>query len=519
MKKLLLLLPAALAACAQNPATGGQMFSLVTPSEEREIGEHAATEALNEDGLYRPESATTKYVNALCDKIYASTEAAANPVRCNFIDNGDFNAYATPGYMFVNRGLLPFVGSEAELAAVLGHESGHLTARHILQSATHAKIATVLLAAGTVAVATQTDDQATINLATAAGGTAATVGLMTYSRAHENEADALGRRYMERAGYDPREAVNMVKGMQMYDTYATQQAESFGSKAPTTLLDKLKSSHPGSQERVDKAIAAVGVPDGSLHLPAGITPATTASDPQGRKRYMEAIEGLTVGPARRYGIARKAELVLTKQRLVIPLPAETTTAYIGSGKHDVLGTWLIAHPQSGAYVEVNSLKMKAGRNPGTLVQELLPALHGPVERIAIGSGETQETGYTATYKFLMNEKRYRLLAVPPPPEVDEMVVLTIVFPNEETQTREEGNLMAILKNMKPLTKDTALKYKQLELHTFTAGGETVKMRAEKLPTGAMQEDLFRAMNNLPTPMEMTPGKLYKTIIDPNPPSL
>lgn len=492
------------------------MFSLVSKDEERRLGEQAATQALKEDGLYQPDSAASRYVVDVCDRVYAVTEAASQPVRCNFIDNDEFNAYATPGYMMVNRGLLPFVGSEAELAAVLGHESGHLTARHVAQSVSKAKVAELLVLAGATVVATQTNDRDATELAGEVGGQAAMVGLMTYSRANENEADALGRRYMERAGYDPRESVNMVRGMQMYGAYVGQQQKAFGDDGAETLLEKLKSSHPGTQERVDKALAAAGEPDGSVRLAAGVAPATPAADPQGRSRYHEAIEGLAYGPARRYGIMRKDGLVLTQQRLVVPLPEGMVSAYVGSGKHDELGTWHIAHPQSGVSLKLTSVKLKAGRNPGTLVQQLLPGLHDEVKRIAIGEGENRQTGYTAAFRYLMDEKRYRLLAVAPPPEVDEMVVVLITFPDAETQKREEGTLMSVLQGMKPLTKEGALKYRQLQLHAFRAAGETVRMRAEKMPVGAMGEELFRAMNNLPSPQEMKPGTLYKTILDPNP---
>lgn len=502
----------ALAACAQNPARGGYEFTLASNGELRTMGDAAANAVLKSDGLYRPESNATKYVDDLCNKIYATTEAASDPVQCNLLDNGTFNAFATPGYLFVNRGLLPFISSEAELAAVLGHESGHLTARHAMHSATQQRIASAVLTGAMVAVGQSGAGYAASQAASTAGEQAAEIGLQTFSRAHETEADALGRRYMERAGYDPHEALNMVRAMGMVDAYQQAQSRAFGT-ANQSLLAHLKSSHPATPERVAAALAATGEP-----------PVVTPEKDLGRQRFMNAIEGLTFGPARRYGIARKAEIVLTHQRVAIPLPAGVITDYITSGEQDKLGTWLVAHPQSGVYVRLTSLKVVAGRNPGTLVQNMLPLMHGDLMRIKIGTEVptlnpqtiTETTGYTATYHYLNDDHRYRVLTVSAPTRVDEMLLLTVVYPSQDSFDKEDGNLMSILQKMKFLTEDQALKYKQLEVHTFIAAtGDSVARQASRLPVGAMQEDLFRALNNLPTPAGMIPGQRYKTIVDLN----
>lgn len=507
MKFLPLLAAALLTACAANPATGGHNFSLVTPGEERSLGEAAAEQTLRADGLYRPESNATKYVDALCNKVYAATEAAADPVQCNLMDNGDFNAYATPGYLMVNRGLLPFISSEAELAAVLGHESGHLNARHLNSQLTRERMATILLAGGAAAVAVQSNNAGTTQAAIAAGSVGASLGLLAYTRSQETEADTLGRRYMENAGYEPREAVNMVHAMEMYDDYQRHQQAAFnnGQIAPVSLLDHLKSSHPGTPERLAATISATG-------LPQPISPTADL----GRQRYMQAIEGLTFGPARRYGIARKAELVLTAQRTIIPLPADTTTAYIGSGNHDNLGTWLIAHPQSGAYVTVNAVKLTPGHNPGTLLQNMLPWFHESVQRMQLGQGEHTTIGYTATYHYLNNAKRFRALTFASPERPEDMLLLTVIYPSQAVFDREDANLMSVLKPMTFITEDKSATYKQLQINTFTAAiGDSVARQSSKLPVGTMQEDLFRALNNLPAPAELTPGQFYKTVVDLN----
>ncbi|PZP40597.1 MAG: hypothetical protein DI585_00575 [Pseudomonas fluorescens] len=537
MKKLSLLFLTLISACTANPATGGYNFSLVSKSEERAIGESAASFALKTDGLYRPASETTRYVLDLCNRMYAVTEAAAEPVQCNVVDSDVFNAYATPGYMFVNRGLLAYLSSEAELAGVLGHESGHLTGRHIANAHTKAKVASILATSAAVAVAATTQDDLATQAAISGAGVASGIAISAYGRSQETEADALGQRYLEKAGYDPREMVNVVRAMKGFGEYRAQQNAAFnnGEIAPTSLLSKLNSSHPATSDRLAAAIALKGEP-----------PVLKPEDDAGRRRYMAAIEGMVFGPARRNGIARKSELVLPAQRVVIPLPEGVTVNFVGSGVPDTFGTWLIGHPQSGAYVKVDVVKIPAGKNPGTLLKTILPNAAKDVQRVQVGTGkllpssttdeqveealnqhslnglETESLtpttiGYTTVTRKMFDDKRARFFAFAAPAAVNQMLVLKLVYPNEEVMAREDGNLMSILRNVQFLTKTQALKYKPLQIHTFTAAlGETVANRAAKLPVGALQENLFRAMNNLPAGTDLTPGQLYKTVIDLNP---
>jgi predicted Zn-dependent protease len=532
-----------LVSCAPNPATGGYNFSLVTPKEQREIGDTTATATLAAEGVYRPTSAATLYVNDLCNRIYAVTEAAAEPVQCNLIDTGEVNAFATPGYLSFHRGLLAFMSSEDELASVIGHEAGHLTSRHVARSVTSGRVTDLLVmgTVATVAATTPVPDPATMQGLGSLGQEAGTLGRMSFSRDYEREADALGRRYMQAAGFVPTGSVAAQQAMLLYNGYMEQRLQAAFGGEKASVLDRLKSSHPPSQERLDTA-----------RKDAGDAPLATMPD-AGRTRYMQAIEGVAFGPARRYGIARQSELVLTRERVVLPLPAGATTEYLSSGSFDDLGTWLIGHPQSGTYVRLNAYKSVTGRSPAATLAQLLPALNSGVQRMAIGQpvlatseaeGDDDERtstdedtsdrladaaaedlgklphreviGYTATYRYLNSPKRFRVVAFETATRRNKMMVLTAIYPNEETMQREDANLMSILKNVRFLTRTEALKYKQLYLHSFTAAtGETVAQKAAHLPVGAYQEPLFRALNNLPEGQDLQPGQLYKTIIDPN----
>ncbi|RYG61071.1 MAG: hypothetical protein EON60_04890 [Alphaproteobacteria bacterium] len=539
LRPLLLACAALLAACSHNPATGSPMLSLSTQTEQRNIGDATAQSHLKAEGLYRPGSATAAYVTGLCNQVYAVTEAAAEAVQCNLSDDGSFNAFATPGYLFVHRGLLPFMSSEDELAAVLGHEAGHLTARHVARSLTQQRATQLILMGSAVALGAGGADPLTMQTAGNMGSTAGQLGMARFSRSHETEADAIARRYLQKAGYNPAAGVSMARNMLHYGNYAALQAAAFGAE-DDSLLDRLKSSHPASPERVAAALAETGEPQ-------SLPPLQDLS----RQRYLNAINGLPWGPQRRYGIARQTELILTRQRIILPLPEGTTTHYLSSGHPRNLGTWLIAHPHSGVSIRLTSLPMQSGSNPASVIEKSLPTLRSKTERITLGgtpqpSGATLDDlalaepdttpedtdatlaeddlappteviGYTATHRFLNSPKRWRTVAFGAPTRANEMLVYTITYPSEEAMQREDANLMAVLKNVRFLTRGQALAYKPLQIHIFhAAAGDSVTRQASKLPVGAYQEELFRALNNLPTGTEMQTGQLYKTIIDLNP---
>ncbi|RYG60869.1 MAG: hypothetical protein EON60_05615 [Alphaproteobacteria bacterium] len=536
LRPLLLACAALLAGCTQNPATGSRMLTLSTQAEQRKIGDATAQSHLKAEGLYRPGSAAAAYVTGLCNQVYAVTEAAAEAVQCNLSDDGSFNAFATPGYLFVHRGLLPFLSSEDELAAVLGHEAGHLTARHVARSLTQARAAQLILMGGAVALGAGGADPLTMQTAGNMGNTAGQLGMARFSRSHETEADAIARRYLQKAGYNPAAGVSMARNMLNYGNYAALQTAAFGAE-DDSLLDGVKSSHPASPERVAAALAETGEPQSLPPLQDLV-----------RQRYLNAINGLPWGPQRRYGIARKTELVLTRQRIVLPLPEGTTTHYLSSGHPRNLGTWLIAHPHSGVSIRLTSLPMQSGSNPASIIEKSLPTLRSKTERITLGGTQpsgttlddlaltesdttpeeadlaeddlappTEVIGYTATHRFLNSPKRWRTVAFGAPTHTNEMLIFTIIYPSEEAMQQEDANLMAVLKNVRFLTRTQALKYKPLELYTFhAAAGDSVARQASKLPVGAFQEELFRALNNIPGTAEMQPGQIYKTLLDLNP---
>jgi predicted Zn-dependent protease len=189
-------LGALLAACATNPVTGRREFSLVSAGQEEQMGREGYPAVMAEYGGYE-DSTVQRYVNDIGQRLAKVSHLPDLKWTFTVIDDPSVNAFAMPGgYIFVTRGILAHLNSEAQLAGVLGHEIAHVTHRHSASQISRQQIAGIGLGvasilSSTVAQYGQVAQQA--------------LGLMflKYSRDHENQADASGIDYATRAGYDP----------------------------------------------------------------------------------------------------------------------------------------------------------------------------------------------------------------------------------------------------------------------------------------------------------------------------
>ncbi|HEY7727664.1 MAG TPA: M48 family metalloprotease, partial [Candidatus Eisenbacteria bacterium] len=187
-----------LAGCATNPATGKRQISFVSESKEIAMGQEADPAVLAEYGLYG-DSTVQKYVDSVGQKLVRVSQRPDLSWHFRVLDSPVVNAFAIPGgYIYITRGILAYLNSEAQLAGVLGHEIGHVTARHTAQQITRAQIAGIGLLAGALFV-----DAFRPYSGLAQQGLS--LLFLKYSRDNETQADELGVGYAVQAGYDPRE--------------------------------------------------------------------------------------------------------------------------------------------------------------------------------------------------------------------------------------------------------------------------------------------------------------------------
>lgn len=270
------LLAATLVGCPVNPATGERQLILISESQEIQMGREGSQQVEAVMGLY-DDPALQEYVNEIGQELAAKSEKPGLPWSFKIVDDVVVNAFALPGgFIFVTRGILADFNSEAELAGVVGHEIGHVTARHSAEQISRAQVAQLGLVAGTVFVP---EFSPYANLA----GSGLGLLFLKFSRDDERQADDLGFRYMTRAGYDPTQMV------EVFDMLGRVSQAAGGSSIPNWL-----STHPDPgerRERMQRALAEAGVSDGDV----------------GRDRYMRMIDGLVFGENPRHGFFRAAE--------------------------------------------------------------------------------------------------------------------------------------------------------------------------------------------------------------------
>jgi predicted Zn-dependent protease len=263
-----------LAACAVNPATGRRELSLVSESQEIQMGQQGKQDVQRSIGIYQ-DSALGAYVAQVGMRIARGTERPNLPWSFQIADEPVVNAFALPGGpVFIARGILPYFNSEAELVSVLGHEIGHVTARHSAQQMTRAQIATLGLGVASIADA---------RVAKYAGLAQQGLGLLLlkYGRDAEAQADALGFRYGLKNGYDMRE------GTAMFNTLARVSGD------PGQRLPEWQSTHPAPEGRAEHNAERVRAAEAQ-----GVRFDTLRVDRDG---YLRRLEGLVYGADPRAG--------------------------------------------------------------------------------------------------------------------------------------------------------------------------------------------------------------------------
>lgn len=270
---LVVVAAAALAACATNPVTGKRELSLLSEAQEIAIGRQTDAEVRREMGVYDDPS-LQRYVSDLGHRLARLSHRPNLPWAFAVVDHPAINAFALPGgFIYVTRGILPYLDDEAELAGVLGHEIAHVTARHAAQQYTRATGGQVgLIALGIfVPAARPFGDLAS---------TALSVAFLKYGRDDERESDRVGMEYASQGGWDP-------SGVPRFLGTLARVGELSERGVPNFL-----STHPDPAERVIET------------QPLAAKLAASGGAERNRDAYLEHIDGIVVGDNPKDGVVR-----------------------------------------------------------------------------------------------------------------------------------------------------------------------------------------------------------------------
>lgn len=291
---LLVLCGLSLAACAINPATGKRQFVLITAAQEIEMGRENDQAISAQMGLY-DDDALQAYVQTLGRKLASLSERPDLEWSFKVVDDPVVNAFALPGgYIYITRGILAHLESEAELVAILGHEIGHVTARHSVSQMSKAQLAQLSL--GAVSLAAPEHAQRFGGLAESLTG----LLFLKYGRDDERQADDLGLRYTVAAGYDARPMADV------FDMLERVSRAAGGGSVPNWMA-----THPAPANRRARAAESLAA-----------TGQEFAGRPVGRQEFLRRIDGIAFGEDPRAGYFKDRVFYHPELRFRLDFPPE-----------------------------------------------------------------------------------------------------------------------------------------------------------------------------------------------------
>jgi predicted Zn-dependent protease len=344
--------------CALNPVSGRPELVLVSASRERELGKQEAQAVERDPGLVR-DAALSAYIESVGQRLAAHSPRQDVAYQFRVVDASEPNAFALPGgYVYVTRGLLALVNSEDELAGVIGHEIGHVAARHAVQRLSRgAPLAIVTnLGAAITGIASPLLGQVVGGVGQLASG----LVLAPYSREQERQADRVGQQLAAAAGWDPGALPGFLTTLHAEESLHGTTRGGFG----------FLNTHPSTPERVANTATYA----------ATLQPAAVAPISSTRADFLAHLDGLVIGAPAANGVFDGQRFLHPELDFTIQCPGGWNTQ---NGREEVAAV----APAAGAFIVLSAVAK--GDDPMTGARALQQSSGAPVventQRLTIGS--------------------------------------------------------------------------------------------------------------------------------------
>jgi predicted Zn-dependent protease len=458
-------------ACAINPATGKRQLTLVSERQEIEIGRENDKAIIAQMGLYDDE-ALQAYVQELGHHLASRSERPDLDWTFRVVDDPVINAFALPGgYIYVTRGILAHMSNEAELASVVGHEIGHVTARHSVSQMSKAQLAQFGLSVGTI-IAPERAERF---------GSLAEAGLglvfLKYGRDDERQADDLGLRYMVVGGYDPRPMADM------FDMLDRVSASSGGGRTPAWM-----STHPAPENRRARAESKIAALDRDF---TGWT--------VDREEFLERIDGIAFGDDPRQGYFKENRFVHPDMRFRIDFPEGWKLQNL---RQAVAG----ASPEKDAVIQ---LTLSDAETPEAALQDFFSGSDirstGP-NMGSISGLRTAGDGFVATTDQGNLQGRIGFVAY------GSHVFQLLGYSVEHRWSTYEDEIRRTLASFDKLTDPRALAVQPKRLKVVRVDRSMTLAEFASLHRSTVPIETLALLNRLDADSRLAPGKTYKVIV-------
>ena len=463
-----------LTSCVKNPVTGGRQLALISESQEIEIGTASHPEVLSEFGAVE-DKALQEYFSRIGMELAKVSHRPELPWHFTLLDTDVVNAFAVPGgFVYLTRGIIEHMNNEAELAGVLGHEIGHITARHSVTQISQQQLLGLGLGVGSILSPTF---QQLSGLAETGMG----ILLLKYSRDHERQSDQLGVQYSDLAGYD---AEQMSRFFEVFESMREEQGEAI----PNWL-----SSHPAPPDRIqatrDAAIRAKSANPGRQYKING-------------EEFLTRLSGIIYGENPREGFVEGGRFVHPDLRFQLDVPQ-------GWKVQNTKSVVVFAEPQGSAVVQLTLAPADKGQSPEAIGRSI-----GQQQGIQLVDGASSSVNgnpaYLGTYR-VQTEQGILGVAAAFIAYGGLVYQITGLTP-EQAFSRFSGLFGSTLHSFRALSDSRILQVQpdRLRIHRSRAG-ETLRSLAGTAKSPRISLEELVRLNRLDPDQQLAPGTLVKLV--------
>jgi predicted Zn-dependent protease len=446
----------ALSSCASNP-TGGTNFVLMSEKRELEVGKEENDKLMEKAPIYK-DARLQAYVEQVGQHLASISHRPELQYHFTIIDSPDINAFALPGgYVYINRGLLTLLTSEDQLAAVLGHEIGHITARHAVQQQTAARTNNILATTAAVASVIATGTTVLGETANLFGGAL----ISGYGRDMELEADGLGAEYLVKAGYDANAMVQVIEVLKNHEDFMKKTS----NRGPS--YHGLFATHPRNDARLQQAVAASAQNgDANTAGPVNVDPAI----------FRQETTGMVVGPTLQNVTGNQGRNRYYQNLLnyTVVFPDDWT-------REETPTTVTATAPEGAASLKVEVQRLQDNKEPRVFISENLgiPNLQGTETLVQFGlpgfTGINPQNGDRVAVVYYASR--------------------AFVFTGHTNDEKGDGDLLGTIKSFRPIARNESIFANPIQITWIQADGRTSYAelaRRSRIPSYA--EETLRLMN-------------------------
>ena len=474
IKSLILCFAISLTGCAINPVTGDADFVTISESEEIAQGKKYHQSIIAQYGVY-DDPELQAYINKIGQKLAKKSHRSHLKFHFTVLDSPDINAFALPGgYIYITRGIMAYLNSEAEIAGVLGHEIGHVTARHSVRQQSGQFASGLLNVFVTVATGSESLGQLSNQLSTSL--------VRGYGRKHELEADKLGAQYLHKIGYNPESMLEVIGVLKDQEIYERALAKKQNRQA--NIYHGVFSTHPKNDKRLKTVVRAAKKLSSKKYRD------------NNAEQYLDMINGMSWGQNVEQGIVVKNRFMHPGLGIGIQFPVDWQV----TNRPDAL---IARDFDTGAIVQMTLLELN---NKETLPDALKRQTRD--DKLAV---KTHNFGASAITQIKIGEKQQpaRVSAI----KLDSRQAIFIIGTNAKPAfKRTDTELLKINASFTRLSDKQIAEIKTPFLKVITPkSGENFTQLSKHSPITYDAENILRLLNRAFPKGDIKPGQSLKII--------